>query len=387
MKRDMLVCDEDISSETLSSWRDGFSQGRDAEWLRQHIATCRACQETLAHFDDVTLALRRQRELDPGDRIVRVMREHASAPVRHHPARSHRRWGGLAALASVAALLLLFTGLFSYLSYVRDTSTISTSKATPTATIPPIPTFDPNKEQFSPVVQAQDAWGTGAITAHLTNTLDATHYFWVHEVTPDGSKLVGAEEGFDANGRPTLQTPGILDVSSKHFTAIPVPVSPRFGTTALMTDGRFVITDSPPEVPEPLMHVYDLSTGQVRALNTVNVRLSSGHIIYWSEKDHRSHLMDLVTGADKLLDTIGTVAFVWPYMLYTTPDTPTGPYTLRIRDLSSGQDIALPSSIHSRSTTTTAMAITRRPLRLLVTPSSATSFRAALPRATCRPIT
>lgn len=349
MKRDALVCDEHISSEALSSWRDGYPQGQDANWMRQHIATCRACQETLARFDEVTLVLRRQRELDPGDRIVRAMRDRASEPARRRSARSRRRWGGLAALASVAAVLLLFTGLFSYLSHVRDTGTIPTSKATPTATIPPIPTFDPNKEQFSPVVQAQDAWGTGAITAHLTNELDPTHYFWIYGLMPDGAKLYGAMFATDASGKPTgIPVPGLFDVATRQFTSIPVQNPSRFGARPNASDGRFVILTMLDDNIHTIAWVYDLSTGQTHPLNEEQRAgvLSSGRLIYTTFNDHSLHIMNLATGADQQVETAKPIAWIsafsWPNILYATQQTSKDPFSMRMRDLSSGQDIALP---------------------------------------------
>ena len=106
------VCAAGIETETLSALRDELLPASDAARLREHVPSCAACQARVAAFDEVARALLRQRELEPGDRILRGVRRRAAEGRGMRALTRRRVWSGLGALASVAAVLLLFIYVF-----------------------------------------------------------------------------------------------------------------------------------------------------------------------------------------------------------------------------------------------------------------------------------
>lgn len=104
------VCAESVVAATLSAWRDHMLS--DGEWgrLARHVTTCAACQARLSAYDQDARALFRQRELEPGNRVITSVRERARARTRRPGAPDPRRrvWGALGGLAAVAAIVLLF---------------------------------------------------------------------------------------------------------------------------------------------------------------------------------------------------------------------------------------------------------------------------------------
>src|SRR5215831_15146967 len=89
-------CAFGLTTETLSAWRDGGLRGDNEQWMRQHIATCAACEQRLDGFATVARALGSQRELEPADRIWRGVQERLAAQKREssilmrHSARSRQ---------------------------------------------------------------------------------------------------------------------------------------------------------------------------------------------------------------------------------------------------------------------------------------------------------
>jgi anti-sigma factor RsiW len=106
-------CALGLTSDTRSAWRDGGIRGEEERLIRQHTATCPACQERLEGFVTVARALGRQRELEPGDRVWQVVQDRLAS---HMGGRgsflrlSARTWQGVAAVASV----ILIAGLLAF---------------------------------------------------------------------------------------------------------------------------------------------------------------------------------------------------------------------------------------------------------------------------------
>lgn len=127
-------CVERVSSATLSALRDNALSAAETERLRAHVTGCAACQHQLATYDAVADALRGQRELEPGDRVVEGLRgrvahaPHSLYVMRH--ATGHR-WRSLSALASVAALLLLFAYVLGRGSWPGRGVTTAIATSTP----------------------------------------------------------------------------------------------------------------------------------------------------------------------------------------------------------------------------------------------------------------
>ena len=112
MATNQIECAERIEPETLSALRDELLPLVEARRLREHIPTCAACQARVAAYDEVARTLMRQRELEPGDHILRGTRRRAEDERGLSYLTRRRVFSGLGALASVAAVLLLFVYVF-----------------------------------------------------------------------------------------------------------------------------------------------------------------------------------------------------------------------------------------------------------------------------------
>lgn len=109
MESPTLGCARNISTATLSAWRDADLPADQMQTLAAHTPTCAACQARLADYDAIARALVGQRELDPADRVMAGVR----ARARRGPRLSRGQvWGGVGALGAAAALLLLFVYVF-----------------------------------------------------------------------------------------------------------------------------------------------------------------------------------------------------------------------------------------------------------------------------------
>src|SRR5260221_12863194 len=118
-ERDLGTCAAEMDGATLSAWRDVVLPPAEMERIHEHVVRCATCQTQLAEYNGVARTLRRQREIEPGDRIVEAVRRSIAHQPPRHWTPSRRAWRSLSALASVAALTLLFvyvlgSGLFGY---------------------------------------------------------------------------------------------------------------------------------------------------------------------------------------------------------------------------------------------------------------------------------
>ncbi|HZC05764.1 MAG TPA: zf-HC2 domain-containing protein [Ktedonobacterales bacterium] len=204
MTPETLTCAENITPERLSALRDDALASAEAQRLRNHIATCAACQARLADYDAMATALRLQRELEPGERIVNGVRARIAAggaATRRRVRPSRRLWRGVATLAPVAAIILLFVYVFSGLAgRMRPTGSGTPTASVPTATNstgkPNIPTTTPQLvtlPPFTPSVTADTAWGTLAPVATFQTPNVANTAFSFDALSPDATTFIGTE--------------------------------------------------------------------------------------------------------------------------------------------------------------------------------------------------
>ncbi|MDE3231145.1 MAG: zf-HC2 domain-containing protein [Chloroflexota bacterium] len=209
MAHETLACAEGIAPERLSALRDETLPTAEATRLRAHVAACDACRARLADYDTLTAALRQERELEPDERIVDGVRarlaEEAQPRARlRPPTRSSRRvWAGLAALAPVAAIILLFVYVFSGLAGRSKPAAASTpSVVAPT----PVPTNQYGKPVYAtatsalvsvppmtPSVSASAAWGAFSPVATYQTPDVANTAFSFDALSSDATTLVGTE--------------------------------------------------------------------------------------------------------------------------------------------------------------------------------------------------
>jgi sugar lactone lactonase YvrE len=176
MTTPIAPCAQSISTETLSAWRDDGLPAAEALALAAHTPTCTACQAHLADYDAVARALVRQRELDPADRVL--------AGVRTGAARQQRRrgraqvWGGLGALGSVAALVLLFVYVFGPVlgDHPRRFGYTTFHLPDPSYTVADLVTNPSGNAWFSEVQIVASTSGTGTTQGHAK----------IGRISPDG---------------------------------------------------------------------------------------------------------------------------------------------------------------------------------------------------------
>lgn len=209
MANETLACAEGVAPERLSALRDETLPAGEAQRLRTHIAGCAACRACLADYGALGDALRQQRELEPGGRIVEGVRARLATQARPRarlrlPARTSRRlWAGLAALAPVAAIILLFVYVFGGLASHGRPATANT----PSVTAPtPVPTNQYGKPTYptatpalvslppmTPSVSASAAWGALSPVATYQTPNVANTAFSIDALSPDATTLVGTE--------------------------------------------------------------------------------------------------------------------------------------------------------------------------------------------------
>ncbi len=393
-------CLAQIDTATLSAWRDGALAPGALSRIGAHIGDCAACQARLAQFDLTTQALLTQRELEPGDRILVGVRERATrlaqspawrrrlpgleTPAWLHGWRALRRrvaegpaqqsdphggarmrlWGGAGAVASVAAVLLLFVYVFHALSLGAQTLGQGHATATPIETpmITPtsVPTITAPLVTQSPTIDAQSAWGTSAIVASLTTDVDSAHVFAAQSVTADGKDLLGYELTLNSDGSAATTTKaqaGILNIATRQFTPIGLADDPNFLGSCCTDDGRYLVaTDNP--TPQQTcgacnihIWVYDRETHMLRLVTSgdqlhgeVDGILVSQGMVAVSILTTIA-IAHLATGA--VAPLAGTVAnaeyrllaFTWPYLVYSV-GTASGTLA-HARNLATGQDRVL----------------------------------------------
>ncbi len=383
------TCPGGVTRETLSGWRDALLSAEDARRLGEHISACGPCQATLARFDAVAGALLRQRELEPGDRIVRgVMSRLARRSRRSGRAPVGRLMRGAGTLGTVAALVALF---IIVLHTGPGLNGGPAQRMTPTLTQAGTPSPSPSATATTAeAVTIAQAWGADAARNAVTTQIDATHVFEASALTRDGSTLLGSEIAL-SGGTPTTASAGMLSIASRQFTSIGVSGLGWYPPTSFASDGRYVVTEdsAAPGATCGVCHVrfwaYDLATRHLWQV-AVGSDYQGGILAVWF--DHGLLLMNTYEGprvANLATHTVTPLtgvpasgqilAFTWPYVVYNSPvDGATSAITVRARDLVTNTDVALPylASLYSTASSVSLvnLAITGDTLFYSVTPSS-----------------
>src|SRR5262249_38455800 len=152
-------CAEQISTETLSAWRDRLLPGDQMVRIEEHTPRCVTCQGHMADFEQVARALRRQRELEPGNRILEGLQMRVEQTGQEHMSTTRRRTlaggGPLAAALAVAVLLgIVLRGL-------RESNT----------TLPPASDAAITSQLTYAFVQGNEVW----VSLHGTPPRQVTH--------------------------------------------------------------------------------------------------------------------------------------------------------------------------------------------------------------------
>lgn len=395
MPNETLTCALNVGADTLSAWRDDLLPREEMDRLRAHIAGCVACGRRLADLDEVARALRAQRELEPGDRIVDGVRRRLGQPRGHDwmrwmPPSRREIWSGLGALGAVAAVLLLFVYVLAGGPRGQLTGKATpAATAAPTATKPATPTALPTQPPaFSPLADVGVAWGTQGATATVTTQIDDAHTFEAYAIMPDGATLIGYERSRGSGAQLwDITAVGLFDVATKRFTAMNIPVDPNFPLFCCQTDGRFVIArdSDQPGAAGAIFHVrfwaYDRVTGQVWVVATgsqyhgiLNAYLSHGLLVFGAN-DGTIQVADL--GARTItplpMPPVGALvlAFNWPYVVYLQNGSAVSPSPVVVHDLTTHRDVTLAALARlPQSVDTTGMALSGDMLFFTMTPEN-----------------
>lgn len=401
MTHETLVCLENVTPDQLSALRDEALPAGEAERLRAHSAGCAACRARMADYDTLAGALRSQRELDPGDRILDGVRARlAGRPGSARGGRivwnmsgGRRIWAGLAALAPVAAIILLFVYVFAGIGRQPASGPTPTAGvATPTSLKPIYPTPTPATvviPPYTPAVPAATAWGTVTPVKRLTIAPSGgyafTPQFFSSDLTTVGGNLLSTAT---AGNPPYSQPP--LALYSTTTGAIT-----RLGPTGDMSmmDSQYIVYlyDTAPGTTCGPCHTsirsLDRATGAIWQIDP-GPSGSNGRVPYSGDQsdmmsaDHVAFLTmegqvwvaDLATRHVSVALPVGSqpasastiepieqlVDFQYPYLIYAeipvaTPSAQQPASTLNILDLATGVNTPITAQVAGQTETAAAM--------------------------------
>jgi hypothetical protein len=315
MATNPVECPERVESETLSALRDDLLSGDVAARLREHVPSCAACQARLYDYDEVARALLRQRELEPGERILRGVRRRVVDGRAARRIARRRLWSGLGGLASVAAVLLLFLYVFGQNGGSGPTHpgtptasrgpSVTASATATTTTSGPFQVADPTiaNQLNIAYVQNNDVW----IGLRGARPTQATHLglttpdslMWRLVWSADESELL-ATANDDAHAATVAPRAWIIATATKAVTALPQATSANLGGGCEMTCswlGDRYIAHANPTAAATHYLVYQIYDTQTRR--------------------------DLTTALDKLpvvgLETRGAAIYFSPYAVSPGP--------------------------------------------------------------------
>jgi putative zinc finger protein len=394
MTRETLVCAEGVAPDRLSALRDQALPAGEAERLREHIAGCAACRARMADFDQIAGALRAQRELDPGDRILDGV--HARLARRSGQARGWRAawdagggrrvWAGLAALAPVAALILLFVYVFAGIGrapLASPTPTAVVATPTPTWFKQIVPTATPALVQvpsFTPSVPAAQAWPTFKPAIEVTFKPKGGEAFVPNVFSPDLKTIGGVIFTFNT-------TTNRLGVRLAYYTTATGAITklgptwyglggPWGGVSAM--DSRYIVYGYNSEpgttcgVCNNTLWSLDRATGKTWQFNAgiggvLQDFTSDDHVAFTSYLG-QVWVADLAAHTVKVALPIGSqpysassqsaaderlLGFQWPYLLYAEAPAATPPaqstMTLNVLDLATGVTTPVTSTMYDQS--------------------------------------
>jgi anti-sigma factor RsiW len=389
MTHETLTCQENISADTLSALRDEALPAAEAQRLRAHIPSCAACQARLADFDRVAAALRAQRELDPGDRVLEGVQARIAATARR-PLGGRGIWNmgntwnmrrmtggrrlvaGLAALAPVAAIILLFVYVFAGIGHKPQVVTTPTAQIlTPTPTFfkQIAPTATPALvlvPAFTPAVPAAQAWRGFKPAIDVTFKPNGATEFIPNVFSSDLSTIGGVL--FDAaNSGPQPAQLAYYTIATGKITKLSPTwhgyTGPWGGMQAM--DSRFIVYgfNSQPGgtcgVCNNTLWSLDRATGKTWNFNAGQggdlLDYVSGDYVAYEPGTSQILVADLAAHTVKVAAPIGAklatptaplgpderlLGFQWPYLLYaeTPAATPLEQpaTTLNVLDLATG---------------------------------------------------
>ncbi|HEX9037297.1 MAG TPA: zf-HC2 domain-containing protein [Ktedonobacterales bacterium] len=385
MTRETLVCQANIALDTLSALRDAALPAAEAQRLRAHIPTCAACQARLADFEAVASALRSQRELNPGDRILNGA--HARIAGRSAPSfhgmrmldmtNKRRLWAGLAALAPAAAIILLFVYVFTGIGHQSRLAT------TPTPNKTLVPTTTPSVVQvptFTPSVPAEQAWRSFKPAIDVTFKPSGTTEFIPDVFSSDLTSIGGVL--FDAaNSGPQPAQLAYYTIATGQITKLSPTWNGYTGPWGgmLAMDSRYIVYtyNSQPGGTCGVCHntlwSLDRATGKTWNFNAnaggdETELVSADHVVFASVTG-QVWVADLVAHTVKVALPIGSqpygpssqvtaderlLGFQWPYLMYaetsaTTPNAQQPPTTLNILDLATGVSTPIQTTMRDQS--------------------------------------
>ena len=134
-------CALEVSSATLSAWRDGALPPAETQRIRDHIAECPACRDVLAEYEAIAGKLAAIRVPEPVGGYGQSPRVRPPANRGDNGRRPLTFAGGLGALAAVMLLTLLFAQLFHSMgartTHTANTNPTATATSHPVANLPP----------------------------------------------------------------------------------------------------------------------------------------------------------------------------------------------------------------------------------------------------------
>ncbi len=367
MTHETLVCAEGVNPERLAALRHGALSTAEAARLRAHIAGCAACQARMAELEMALGALRVEPDLDPGERVIEGVRARIAGQrggsrggrVVWNMGGGRRVWAGLAALAPVAALILLFVYVFSGIARQPVSGpTPTASLATSTTGKPFYPTATPETVQvptFTPAVSAATAWG--GLTPVMSHTFapNGSEEFVPQAYSSDLTTIGGVLFNISNSGT------GAQAAQLAYYTVATGAItklsptwrgygSPWGGMRSI--DNRYIVYGFNTQpggtcgVCNNTIWSLDRATGQTWPIN----RGFQGDMADYESADHvafvgadnRVWVADLATQKVTLVLPNGaypaaTLGFQWPYLIYGELSSTTSPaITLNILDLATG---------------------------------------------------
>lgn len=379
MAHETLVCVERVAPERLSALRDNALPADEAQRLREHVAGCAACRARLANYDTLAAALRQQRELEPGERIVTGVRARLDAtksPLRRlRPSR--RLWRGVATLAPVAAVILLFVFVLSNLAgRWRPATSLTPTASAPAATStgkPAYPTGTPalvTLPSFTPSVSAAAAWGALTPVATYQTPQVAGWQFSLDALSPDATTLAGTQMQViapNASGNPAVYLIS-YDIATHTYKRLGPHWTGYGGEPwggAIAIDSHYIVYsyNSGPGQTCGVCHntiwAYDRQSGASWQVNagkansgSLSEVVSGGYVAFQTPQmqiwvaDIATHQVTQAFNASEQANAdIRLMGFSWPYLLYTylpaaQPGVQTAT-TLRVRNLQTNSTLIL----------------------------------------------
>ena len=181
-------CALEISSATLSAWRDGALPAAETQRIQAHIADCSACRDVLAEYDTIAGKLAAIRVPEPIGGYGQSPRADLAATRADNGRHPRRFAGGLGALAAVVLLTLLFAQLFHSMGGRTD----PTATGSPTATTAPTATATSHPGQASlPPGLTPGVLDTRPVPAGWTRVLDGQVFNGIATSPADPHTLAG----------------------------------------------------------------------------------------------------------------------------------------------------------------------------------------------------